>query len=809
MKTVYLKHAFAAILIFLTGYVRAQTVTISPSNSTFGTGTIGATSAYMKYSGDINLLNGTYNNYGNGWMRFDLSVIPAGATITGASVFYYASYAPPSGGATSIKGYATTPGSASDPAVATGSTLFSLCNATSGAWTTQTGLGNHTAALGATAISYIQASYATSPLLALSFSSSAASIIQATTISGYNTANTAQRPYLTITYTTGGTTVPPPTIVSTTSPVCVGGTISITASSTAASPVFNWTGPGYTGSGPTINIPNATAANAGTYSVTVTSGGNTSTATTTSVLVNPAVNPAVSIVANPTGPICSNTPVTFTATPTNGGAAPAYQWKKNGVNVGTNSSTYTDNGLTNGNTISCVLTSNAVCATPASVTSNTVTMAVNSSVAASVSIAANTGTSICSGTPVTYTATPTNGGTAPAYQWKKNNINVGTNSSVYTDNAIANGDVVACLLTSNAACASPLIVTSNTLTMTVGTSLSPGVSIVANPGNSICSGASVTFTATPTNGGATPVYQWKKNNANVGTNSPTYTDNSLASSDVVNCVLTSSSTCASTTTATSNSMTITVNATVTPGITITASPSATVCMGTAVTFNASALNGGTAPAYQWKKNNVNVGTNNAVFSSNTLASGEIITCVLTSNAACASATSATSNGLNMVINPLPNKPTITKLGNVLTSSTPASNQWIRNNVDITGATGQTYTTLTDGWYQVRSTNVNGCANKSDSVFHAVNTGVGSASFSAVINVYPTPFNDLVHIDFKTSIWMNKDYQLRVTNCFGQTVYSSVIEHQKSEIHLGQLASGIYILSLSNGVERMTMNMLKK
>ena len=145
--------------------------------------------------------------------------------------------------------------------------------------------------------------------------------------------------------------------------------------------------------------------------------------------VNSNLPVSVSVAAEH-NPVCSGTAVTFTATPTNGGTTPSYQWMVNGINQGTNSSTYTYTP-NNSDAVTCVLTSNATCATGSPATSNTVTMTVNSNLPVSVSVAAGANP-VCSGTAVTFTATPANGGTSPSYQWKVNGVNQGTNSSTYT-----------------------------------------------------------------------------------------------------------------------------------------------------------------------------------------------------------------------------------------------------------------------------------------------------------------------------------------------------------------------------------------
>ncbi len=73
--------------------------------------------------------------------------------------------------------------------------------------------------------------------------------------------------------------------------LCAGETIQMTAASTTTGATFSWSGPNFTGSGATVTIANATAANAGVYSVTVTANGCTSTSSNKSVVVNnlPAV----------------------------------------------------------------------------------------------------------------------------------------------------------------------------------------------------------------------------------------------------------------------------------------------------------------------------------------------------------------------------------------------------------------------------------------------------------------------------------------------------------------------------------------
>ena len=119
-------------------------------------------------------------------------------------------------------------------------------------------------------------------------------------------------------------------------------------------------------------------------------------------------------------PICTGTIVTFTATGINGGSMPYYQWKVNGIVVGTNSSTYSYIP-SNGDCIICQLTSNIECATGNPALSNEICMTVSNNLPVSVSITSSANP-VCEGTMVTFTATGINGGSTPIYQWFLNGI---------------------------------------------------------------------------------------------------------------------------------------------------------------------------------------------------------------------------------------------------------------------------------------------------------------------------------------------------------------------------------------------------
>ncbi len=331
--------------------------------------------------------------------------------------------------------------------------------------------------------------------------------------------------------------------------------------------------------------PSVTFTTPGTYTLTLQATNGTGNGSTTQVItVLPVSAPSVTITANPLNPVCAGTTINFTATPTNGGTSPSYAWAVNGTSAGSNSPNFSSATLANNDVVTVTVTTSDSCSSSPTA-ADSYTVLITPTVVPSVTIAPAAPTA-CQGSAINFTATPTNGGTTPAYQWQVNGVNAGGNSPNFSSATLNTGDTVAVILTSNDACPNPATAT-DTVYVVITPTVAPSATITANPINPVCPGSTVNFTVTETNGGTTPAYQWQVNGSNVGTNINTFSSATLANNDVVSVIVTSNAVCVTpaTVTATYTMQVVTM--------TVNVAGTATVCPSVSDTLVATAAAGST------------------------------------------------------------------------------------------------------------------------------------------------------------------------------------------------------------------------
>lgn len=516
--------------------------------------------------------------------------------------------------------------------------------------------------------------------------------------------------------------------------------------------------------------------------------------------------PSVSITAA-TLPACAGQPVTFTATPVNGGTTPGYQWSVNGTAIaGATNATFTSSTLGNGNTVNVVMTSSAACANPLTATSNTITVVLNANLTPSVSITA-TGNPGCPGQPITFTPTPTNGGTAPTYQWNVNGTPVsGATNSTFTSTTLANADVVTVSMVSNNPCATTAPVTSNGITVSFA-ALTANVSVSLTGGtNPTCAGKPMTFSASATNPGTAPAYDWKINGSSTGITTPTYTSALLNNGDVITCTMTSSNPCVTNPVVTSNAITVVINPVDTTSVNVAITQGTNPgCSDSLLEFTASAVNMGTTPDYLWYVNGTAVATGN-VFSSTTLANGDVVTVRVSANTiACRTADTLFSTGISVIRLTTPSAPVISLIGTMLVANTSATVQWYGPNGLIVGATNPSYAPTTQGAYYCVVTN-SGCNSGPSNVLQISLLEIGSYKMDDM-KVYPNPTNGQITLD-----WGAKTVNMKIDvySSLGQGLMHEEINNgSMKRLDLSTFANGIYFVVLhdeagNSGTLRITL-----
>jgi hypothetical protein len=214
----------------------------------------------------------------------------------------------------------------------------------------------------------------------------------------------------------------------------------------------------------------------------------------------------------------------------------------------------------------------------------------------------------------------------------------------------------------------------------------------------ICAGSPATFTVTAF--GTSPMYQWRKNTANIsGATSSTYTIASVSAGDAgsYDCVV--SNAC--------GSVTSSAQSLVVPGVTgVTGQPSPqTACVGASATFTVGATGG--SLAYQWRKDGSAIaGQTSPTLVIDPVSSGDVgsYDCVVTGSCGGATSNAATLDltpGPMVTMNPHAQQACV---GGSATFSIAASNgagyQWYNNGSVVPGATSPTLTinpvALSDG-----------------------------------------------------------------------------------------------------------------
>jgi hypothetical protein len=348
--------------------------------------------------------------------------------------------------------------------------------------------------------------------------------------------------------------------------------------------------------------------------------------------------------------------------------------------------------------------------------------------------------------------------------------------------------------------------------------LNPSVS-VARPSNPLCFGATATFTATSSAGGTAPTFQWLNGDTILATGS-NYTTNTLPVG-VTNLmvVMVSNASCVNNTTDTLV-FNVMVSPVLNPSVSITAS-SDSICAGEQVTFTALDSNAGSTPSFIWQLNGNNVGTNNKIYSSNTLANGDQVKLVM-QIAGCSTSPTAISNSIGLTVNPIV-VPTISISGNTVlqpglpaTISSNISNggnsptyQWqdssINNNwTNIPGAEQNTvsYSSVEGNKIRCRLVSNANCTNI-DTVFSNIlqfglATGIPSPPVNPYeIGLFPNPAEHTLTINNLrvTDKWES----LQVVNSTGNQVKIIKINPGSTVVHVEvqNQPSGLYFILLKN------------
>jgi hypothetical protein len=152
-----------------------------------------------------------------------------------------------------------------------------------------------------------------------------------------------------------------------------------------------------------------------------------------------------------------------------------------------------------------------------------------------------------------------------------------------------------------------------------------------------------------------------------------------------------------------------------------------------------------------------------------------------------------SSTLGVIVNEIPETPTISLSGNTLNSDATVGNQWYLNDEIIIGAINQDYNATSDGNYFVIVTLL-GCSSLPSNIINVIGTDIYIINNESSVSIYPNPVKDELIIEITNN---TNSFDYEIINSMGQVVKKGLIS-TKAIIQTSKFTPGVYLIKLENG-----------
>lgn len=178
--------------------------------------------------------------------------------------------------------------------------------------------------------------------------------------------------------------------------------------------------------------------------------------------------------------------------------------------------------------------------------------------------------------------------------------------------------------------------------------------------------------------------------------------------------------------------------------------------------------------------------------------------------------SAASIGTDVVVNPTPSRPEITRSGDTLIAQSGAAQayQWYLDGIIIPGATEQRLAVRLTGDYRVEIADDNSCKSISDAYpvrLTDVNEDDVVAGHRSDVVLFPNPTSGAFTIESQHMEAGN--IHIEIVNNIGEVVLTlnevSMGGHFSARVNMGTLANGVYNVVVTSGSQRWTVRLVRQ